>query len=503
MLAFMGQALSRDQSVTVSEFIARRHGDDCAVRLLAASLSMTALLGVLILEMLAVATLLRPVLSSGDVLVIVFGLVLMMALGTMRAGNSGVMHAGQVLLGALYLSLFASTALLLYLQVSELPHVPPYGTVAILFVAAFCIVMPFYRRIRYIDTGPVRDTSSALGTLNRLLVIFKKSINVGIAIFSVLATVLAGMELSAQGGDAILRDSVAALQAGTGGSVTLLVALILQPLFSQIVDVTNWQRIAGFEMGRIPNDPNPDQWPRAFERLFATYAVESPLLWLFMCAFGAVASVATGSLVSTGDTRAAHAASDFIEQLGLQQNLVAVLALWLLLVGLFAMALSAMSAAFSASLCVIRYDLLRAIWPEPAPAAQAAGAQASGEANARRGTVVAGGALCLALAAAFYIVDGYLQITLASSTFLAVLFALSCAPLSFVPLVLGPLIAEGRGGRGSVSPGWALVIIGVSAATGIGAVVVSLATGYEPWLWAAVPACLGSGAVLFIMARYA
>ena len=49
--------------------------------------------------------------------------------------------------------------------------------------------------------------------------------------------------------------------------------------------------------------------------------------------------------------------------------------------------------------------------------------------------------------------------------------------------------------------GWALAIVAVSAAIGIGAVAVHLATGVEAWFWAAVPATLASGSLLFAIAR--
>jgi hypothetical protein len=52
-----------------------------------------------------------------------------------------------------------------------------------------------------------------------------------------------------------------------------------------------------------------------------------------------------------------------------------------------------------------------------------------------------------------------------------------------------------------VSARWALVILGVSAVMGLLAVTIYVATRNESWLWAAVPACLGSGFLLFIMAR--
>jgi len=43
--------------------------------------------------------------------------------------------------------------------------------------------------------------------------------------------------------------------------------------------------------------------------------------------------------------------------------------------------------------------------------------------------------------------------------------------------------------------------LGVAAASGIAAVIVYLTSGAQPWLWAAVPACLASGLVLFAVAR--
>jgi peptidoglycan/LPS O-acetylase OafA/YrhL len=53
----------------------------------------------------------------------------------------------------------------------------------------------------------------------------------------------------------------------------------------------------------------------------------------------------------------------------------------------------------------------------------------------------------------------------------------------------------------TVSARWALVILGVSAVIGLLAVMIYVATRNESWLWAAVPACLGSGFLLFVMAR--
>jgi hypothetical protein len=149
-----------------------------------------------------------------------------------------------------------------------------------------------------------------------------------------------------------------------------------------------------------------------------------------------------------------------------------------------------MSSLFSASLCTVRYDVLPAFWPERA-----------GEEATRRLVMAGCGLYLVVIVAGFLIADAYLQISFASSEFLALLFAFYCAQLAFVPLVLGPVMARTSAGFGTVSARWALVILGVSAVMGLLAVTIYVATRNESWLWAAVPACLGSGFLLFVMAR--
>jgi hypothetical protein len=110
LLEFLDGALSRDRSITVHEFIARQHGNDPRVRLLAASLTVFALLGLLGGEALAVAALLKPLLPpSAAVCLCVFGALLLTALHAIPSGHSGVMHSAQLQLGMLYLGLLGST----------------------------------------------------------------------------------------------------------------------------------------------------------------------------------------------------------------------------------------------------------------------------------------------------------------------------------------------------------------------------------------------------------
>jgi len=502
MLEFLDDALRRDLSITIHEFIARQHGNDPRVRLLASGLTVFALSGLVIGEAFGVATLLKPVLLDhvAGTYLFIFGMLTLMVLYTIPSGNSGVMRSAQSQLGLLYPTLFGSTALLLYMLISSVRPMPPHGTFAVEFLVAFCAVMICYRRSRYVDASPITRTNygntdgTDLGREPpgvRVFRWYEKKLNGWITALAAAVIGLSLMELISEGLPAIAHNGAAALQTGTRMSNTALAALFLLPLFYPIVDMTNWQRIAALEKDGESSDLGPCQRLAALRRVLRIYATESPLVWLFMCMFGAIAVLATATPVG-GDVMQA-----FMGQLASEDNLVAAAAMSLLLVSLFAMALSTMSSAFSASLCAIRYDILPAFWPE----LMSRSAQAAKEAIATRRTIMAAGALYLVIIIVFYVADRYRQIGFASSTFLALLFALYCAQLSFVPLILGPVIGRTSGGRGTVSPRWALVILGSSSAIGLGTVIVYIMTGNESSLWAAVPACLGSGLLLFTVAR--
>ena len=445
MLAFLDNALSRDRSVTVHEFIACQHGNDPRVRLLASGLTIFALVALSIGAAVGIAAIFKPVLpvhaASTPALIVV--MVVLTAVYTFVSGNSGVMRSNQAQLGMLYLGLFGATALLLYLQISALRPMPPQGTFAVAWVAVFCLVLIGYRRSRYVDTSPVRTTSSEASDSRRgrravdLFRRFEKILNVFVSILVVLVIVLALMEMFSEGRRPSCTESAAALQTGTRMSTLGLAALVLLPLFYPLVDITNWQRIAAFENSAV----ELSQRPAAFLRFFRTYAVESALMLLFIGMFGTIAIVATAV---PGD--ATDVIQAFIQRLAAQNNLVADCALSLLLVGVLALTLSTMSAALSASLCAIRYDIVPAFWPDPGSLEKAGAAP---ETSAKRRTLAAGAGFCVAIALTSCLADAYLKISFTSSAFLALLFAFCCAQLSFVPLILGPLM--GRTGAASVA----------------------------------------------------
>src|SRR5262249_60270392 len=129
----------------------------------------------------------------------VCGLVALMAVYAIVSGNSGVMRSAQSQLGMCYLGLFGAAALLLYLMISALRPMTPHSTLAVLFVAACCAIMPLYRRSRYMDTGPIRAVSSDSTNESgrdpfaaRLFRRFEKILNVCISVFAAWGVVFAG-----------------------------------------------------------------------------------------------------------------------------------------------------------------------------------------------------------------------------------------------------------------------------------------------------------------------
>jgi hypothetical protein len=214
-LDFIDDALARDQSITVHEFMAQRHGNDRRVRLLSLSLTLCALLGLMVAEALGTAAVLKPMLPGGAATIYLFalgGAVLLAAIHAVPSGHSGVMHSAQLQPGMLYLGLFGLAAVLLYLHVSAFAPRPPHGTLAIAAAAVCGGVMLAYRSSKYVDTDPVRPTrrsqaSRAAGLLSR----FEKLFNVGLSVLLILIIVLTLLIFQAHGLAPVVRDSVAAL----------------------------------------------------------------------------------------------------------------------------------------------------------------------------------------------------------------------------------------------------------------------------------------------------
>jgi hypothetical protein len=483
MLGFLSQALGRDRSITVPGFIACQHGNDPRVQLFAAALSVLAFAGLISGAAIGVASLIKPILQGGPNLTfaIACGLLGLMMLYTIPAGNSGAMRAAQAQLGILYPGLIGSIVVVLYMLISSAVRMPPRGTFAVAVLAACCAIVLIYRRSRYIDTSPIgRPVSGEAADIEprgaRLFRRFSRVTNELIALVVAITLGVAVIDLYAQGFPAVIAESVAALRAPTPTSMSVFMALVLLTIFYPIVDTTNWLRIAA-----LPTDGG--QTPEAFARVVGMYAGACALLWLMICMFGTIAVLATGM------PGGADIPQSFIVWLASQQNGVADAASWLLLVSLIAMAVVTMSAMFSATLATIRYDLIPAVSPSLA--------QPSDQALTRRHAISAGSGLCVAMLVILFLLNDYLDPSFASARFVNLQLACLCAQLAFAPLVLGPMIL---GNAGVVSPAWAIAVLGAGVAAGQGLVIVSLQAEYKAWLWAAIPACLGVGLSLYAVA---
>jgi hypothetical protein len=490
ILAFISQALDRDRSITVPGFIARQHGDDTRLQLVAAVLSVLAFTGLITSTTIVVASLVELILpiDLNATFAIACGLLGMMMLYTIPAGNSGAIRSTQVLLGILYFGLIGSTLILLYMLISSAGRMPPRGTFAVAVLAACCAVVLIYRRSRYIDTSPigrpVTSEATYIAPLSApLFRRFSRFANELIAVLVGTTLVTALIGLYAQGFPAIIVESVAALQAEARTSISSLLALALLPIFYPIVDTTNWLRIAALEI-----NPARVETPDTFARLLAMYASASALLWLLICMFGTIAVLATNT------PGGADVLRSFIVRLASQQNDLADVALWLLLVSGIAMAALTNSAMFSAILATTRYDIIPTVWPSLASES----AHSSNQALARRRAIIVSSGLCVGMLIAFFLLNDHPDLSFASGRLLNLQFACFCAQLAFGPLVLGPLIS---GNSSPVSPAWAIIVIGAGVAAGEGVIIVSLQPEHQGWLWSAIPACLGSSLSLYVIAR--
>ena len=495
LLAFLGDALIYDKSVTIHQFIARWHGNDSRLRLLAAALTGVVLAALAIGAAFALARSLAAGLDAAVPPSVIALCMLIVASGyALIVGNTGVLRSTQLQLGMIYFGLIGAAALLLYELISDLTQLSPYGIFGIVFIAAFCAVLVGYRRSRYVDTGPIRRPFDAAGPAAagreplsaRLLVRFEKIFNVCISMLAVFAVVIALMGLTAIGWSKVALDLVAAIGRGADISGLSLLSVSLLLLFYPLVDATSWQRIAALEKDAAESVSPPEARSARLLRLFRRQGFECALVFAFIAALGSLAAATMGtSSVMSG-------LGDMFQRLAAGQNLVEIIAGALLLIGLLAIVLSAMSALLSASLCAIRYDVMPLLIAGPPSASP----PLTDEASVRRRSVMLVGGIYLIV---FLVAVAGEALQLRSMSTAALLFAVAGTQLSYVPLVLGPII--GGSGFRPVSRGWAMVIICAGFLGTVCAVALSLATADEWWLWAVVPANLGLSVLLFAFAQ--
>ncbi len=503
MLQFLEGALGHDRSITVHEFISWCHGNDPRVRALAAALTVFAIYGLIVCDMIGLATVLKPIFSGsrGGAELFVAAIFSVVATCTLCSGNLGFLHATQLQLGLIFFGLFGSTALLLYLQVSAVGAMPARGIVALALIAVICAVVHLRRRARYLDTSFIRPNTTSAAALrdhepaslrlsSRLLKILNSVVGVLAVTLVVLATIVTALELFVEGAPSVARDGLKMLRTGTSLSEMTLISLVLLPLFHPIVDVVNWQRVAAFARSRDWNYFKDGEWTAAFKNFGVTYAVEVPLIALLIFLFGAVAGL-TLAAAPEGD-----AARVFVASLLAQDNSVATAVLALLMFGLFALAVTTMGSLFSAGLYVVSCDIVPTLRPELTSTARCAA-----DGRPTRRTLIVGLVMGLSVLTTFLLADARFAHGFGVAGLLGAIFGFSSAQMAFAPLVLAPLFA-GTARFATVTPAWAFAVLVVGAAIGIGMTITGLVLGYESVLSWAVPACLGSATLMFVIAAF-
>ena len=321
----------------------------------------------------------------------------------MFSGRLGILYATQIQLGLTYFGLFAATVFLLYLQGSAIGAMPLKGIVALALIVIVCAVVHFRRRARYLDTSVRPSAAKADGprerepTGVRLFVRLQKILNslVGILALTlvVLAAIVTAFELFLGGAPAFAREALDALQSGTSVSAMTLISLIVLPLLHPIVDVVNWQRVAAFARLRDGGQFKDGEWTAAFKTFGVTYALEVPLMALFIVLFGAIAGL---TLAGTSEGNATQV---FVASLLAQENSVATAIVTFLMLGLLALAAATMGSLFSAGLDVVACDIM------PTLRSQSTSAAGTADGGRARGTLIAGLVIGLLVLATFLLAE--------------------------------------------------------------------------------------------------
>jgi hypothetical protein len=501
ILQFLEGAFVHDCSITVHEFIARRHGHDPRVRAFAAALTVFALYGLIVCVMIGLATVLRTVFSGSGGIADVFIAVIFLGVAscTLVSGRLGILYATQIQLGLVYFGLFAATVFLFYLQGSAVGAMPLKGIVALALVAIVCAVVHFRRRARYLDTSIRPSAASAAGpreresTSVRLFVRLQKILNslVGILAMTliVLAIIVAALELFLGGVPAIARKGLEALQAGTSVSTMTLISLIVLPLLHPIVDVVNWQRVAAFARLRDGGQFKDGEWAAAFKSFGVAYALEVPLMALFIVLFGVIAGLTLAGASESDATQA------FVASLLAQDNSVATAVATLLMLGFFALAAATMGSLFSAALNVVSADIM------PTLRSQSTSLIVAAQERPTHASLIAGLVIGLLVLATFLFADMRSEHTFGVAGLLGALLAFSSVQIALAPLVLAPLLA-GSARFGTLTPAWALAVLSLGAAISIGTTIAGLLFGRAAALPWAVPACFAATTLLFVIAAF-
>jgi hypothetical protein len=348
---FLSAQLEIDQSFTLHGLIASRHGNSRLVALTSACLTIFALCGVILGEMIGASAILRPFLGNlGDnTFIVVLIMFLCMFLYCTVGGNEGVLQTDQLQLGIAYCSLFLCITVMIasfWLFDTESRIL----STAILSTLSVVVLIAITRKFQFIErSANIFHSSGQSDEIFAFVVKCYNKIEQFINIVLIASTVAIVSILIFAVVSEPFQFDIRAL--GNRGPVPWIgiISLAILPLAFNVCDTSNWQRMAAFR----PDLRSPSE-DKGVNRALLNYSVESALVWLLMLFMGAMGAIFVGGGWTDQDDL-----SSFLTKVLKLHTYAGNIFVVLFLTGGFAIALSTMSAVFSAVLAVLRLDVLR------------------------------------------------------------------------------------------------------------------------------------------------
>jgi len=487
MLSFLKSSLSSSESVTIHQFIARAHGNDHRVKLIASVMTIFALFGLVLAELFGLLTVVQPFFGPQKDVTYTFtiGVFFLMFLYSTVGGNDGVMHSDQLQLGLAYVGIFVSAFSLMLGFVSNNIATPSNAGMGGLVLLMFCaLALLLLRKFRFLvpSRGEKTSGNKLKGVVCATLYRFEQVLNWIIVISMVIMFVIGTVNVIKFGWNKIGVLSLFTWQM----SSPMMVALCILPLFYQIIDITNWQRIAALEV-----DQKEASEFESSSKAIKGYALEAPTTWLALLAFGGLATFILPGTIQD------DVVGQFIKAAMGSSSIYFKLTLIGFMVAAFAIALSTMDAVFSAALCAFRYDILPIVKPSIAQI----------EAQAIRWSSAFGMAGYFVIIFGLFIAERYLSF--GRGAYLAILLAFYSGQLAFVPLILGPLFLKlTRRNDRAVGGLWASLILVAGFIVGLSAVLIGiflpkdrmlLGVSPDDWMWISVSASLLLSCILYLI----
>lgn len=491
ILDFVSLSAEKSSSLTIHGYLSAAHGNSAAVRIISSTLTIVALWGLVTAEVIGTASIIR-VLVGGDqtiTYILMFGMLLLMFFYTILGGNRGVMQVDQVQLALAYLSLFGIIGLIAAFKMPLQASSEPYPILCVFILITCSVLILILRSGRFVDFSsdliqdPAIGQSVRMRRLEQGYKLVQRYLN-AIVVTVVVAATVSLIAFSIRVIPEVSIASVVTSSSQTNLSYIALVSLALLPLLYQIVDISNWQRIATLVRRNQSGRGEIDEVN--FRSAYLNYAIEAPVLWVLLFAIGGLAILYVGPL-ATDDPF-----GDFARKL-VTGGPSGSLLLGLLAVAVFAIALSTMDAVLSASLFAFRYDILPFLKRKQDTETTIA------ESRAVRSTSTFGIISYLVVFVAYVALDRFASF--GTSAYLAMLIGFYTAQLAFVPLLFGALWSTRRKGHVSavLTSSAAIGVLISGATTGLGITAAGLITGNEDLTWWAAPGCLLVSAGVFFI----